>query len=218
MTTDKTTPPTFGIGLRSAANLISYLFHPIFVPLYVVAFMLFIHPLYFAGFEMSARKQTLLIVSVNLVFFPLLSVVLLKKLGFIESIFLRTSKDRIIPYIASGIFFFWGYLVFKNQAHYPLVLRQFILGMFLASSAALMCNIYFKVSMHAIGIGGALGLFLWMLKSSTMLMSVPIAITIFIAGLICTSRFLLNSHSQKEVYAGLVVGIAAQLAAAWWCN
>ena len=150
--------------VKILAHLFSYLFHPIFIPLYAVAFLVFIHPSYFSGFSMAAKKQTLLIVFINAVAFPILAVVLLKAVGFIQSIFLKTQKDRIIPYMACGIFFFWAYLVFKNQTNYPLILSSFLLGVFLASSAALLANIYFKISMHATGVGGLLGIFLLIMK------------------------------------------------------
>ena len=66
----------------------------------------------------------MLIVALNIVFFPLISVLLLRAVGFIDSLFLRTQKDRIIPYIASGIFFFWAYTVFKQQAAVSIVINQ----------------------------------------------------------------------------------------------
>ena len=101
---DQFKPP--GTGARIFAGFFSYLLHPVFVPLYFTAFLLFIHPDAFTGFSAVERKKVLLIVGLNVVFFPLLSVILLKAVGFIDSIFLRTRKDRIIPYIAAGIFFF----------------------------------------------------------------------------------------------------------------
>ncbi len=200
--------------VKFTAHFISYLFHPIFIPLYVVAFLVFIHPSYFSGFSMAAKKQTLLIVLINAVLFPLFAVVLLKAVGFIQSIFLKTQKDRIIPYMACGIFFFWAYLVFKNQSHYPLMLTSFLLGVFLASSAALLANIYFKISMHAIGVGGLLGVFLLIMKSNTMLMTWPLAAAVLIAGLVCTARLLISDHSTKDIYSGLLVGIVSQFVAA----
>jgi nitrate reductase NapE component len=199
--------------VRIVASFFSYLFHPIFIPVYVVWFLTFVHPSYFSGFSIAAKKQTLLIVFINMVAFPLLSVALLKGVGFIQSIFLRTQKDRIIPYIACGIFFFWGYLVFRNQPHYPTIITAFILGVFLASSAALICNIYFKISMHAIGVGGLLGIFLVIMKSNTMLMTWPLCIALLITGIVCTARLLISDHSNKEIYGGLVVGVLGQLIA-----
>lgn len=202
------------LGSRIFAGFFSYLFHPVFVPLYVTAFLLYLHPDAFTGFSAQERGRVLLIVALNIVFFPLLSVVLLKAVGFIDSIFLRTRKDRIIPYMAAGIFFFWAYTVFKQQHQYPLFLTSYIFGIFLASSLALLANIYFKVSMHAIGMAGMVGLFLIMSRSDSMLMTWPLSIALILSGLVCSSRLLAGAHSTKDIYAGFFIGILTQAAAA----
>lgn len=223
---DNTLPVITGIGpeqdsKRSVsiagkiyAVFFSYLFHPVFVPVYVSLFLVYIHPAAFSGFSDAEKKQTILIILLNLVFFPLITVLLLRAVGFIESIYLRTQKDRIIPYIASGTFFFWCYLVFKQQPQYPLILTSFVLGIFLASSVALIANIYFKISMHAIGMGSWLGVFFIILKNNDMLMTWPLCIVLLITGLVCSARILISSHQQKDIYMGLFVGIITQVAAA----
>ncbi len=94
-------------------------------------------------------------------------------------------------------------------------MADFILGIFLASSAALLANIYFKVSMHAIGMGGWLGLFWVIAKEDTMLMTWPLALVILITGIVCTSRLLVSDHTQKDVYTGLAIGFLCQLTAAF---
>ena len=201
-------------GSKILAHTFSYVLHPIFIPLYVTFFLAYIHPSAFSGFSDGEKRQTLLIVSLNAVFFPLMSVLLLKAVGFIQSIHLRTQKDRIIPYMACGIFFFWTYTVFKEQSHYPTMLTSFMLGIFLAASLALLANIYFKISMHAIGMGGWIGFFLIIFKSNTMLMTWPLAIVLLLSGIICTARLLLSTHNAKDVYAGLFAGMLTQFAAA----
>jgi len=206
--------PAPSLPARIFANFFSYLFHPVFIPLYVALFLVYIHPTAFAGFSDAGKRQTILIILLNLVFFPLISVLLLRAVGFIQSVYLRTQKDRIIPYIASGIFFFWAYTVFKQQSQYPLILTSFILGIFLASSAALIVNIYFKVSMHAIGMGSLLGVFYIIMQQRDMLMTWPIAAALLISGLVCSARLLLGSHSSRDIYVGLLVGILTQLIAA----
>jgi len=205
--------PVF-IALRIPAVIFSWIFHPIFIPVYVIAFIVYLHPTYFAGFSEQAKQQTLLVVLLNMVFFPLLSIVLLKALGFIESIYLRTQKDRIIPYIACSIFYFWAYLVFRKQVMYPNVLPSFIFGVFLSCNAALMANIYQKISIHALSVGGWLGFFLVIAFSQTMLMTWPVSIVILIAGLVCTSRLLISDHTEKELYTGLFLGLICQFIAA----
>jgi len=196
------------------AAFFSYIFHPVFVPVYVGLFLVYVHPSAFSGFSDVQKKQTILIILLNLVFFPLISVLLVKAVGFIDSIFLRSQKDRIIPYIVSGIFFFWAYTVFKQQAQYPLILTSFILGIFLASSVALIANIYFKISMHAIGMGGWVGIFLIIMRTNEMLMTWPLCIVLLITGLVCSARLLISSHQPRDVYMGLLVGLITQFAAA----
>jgi hypothetical protein len=207
---EKVHPPL----IRLVANLFSYIFHPLFIPLYITYFLAFIHPNYFAGFGMGQKYLLLIRVAYIMIFFPLITVLLSKALGFIDSIFLKTQKDRIIPYIASGIFFFWSYLVFKNQNEIPLILTSFTFAVFLSSSAALMANIYFKISMHAIGMGGMLGLFLIIMQQNTMLMTVPLSVAFLITGIVCTSRMIVSNHEPREIYTGLLLGIVCQLAAA----
>ena len=167
----------------------------------------------FAGFSVQQKTKWLIMIANTMVFFPLITVVLLKALGFIKSMLLTTQQDRIIPYIACGIFFFWAYLVFRNQPNIPTVLTAFTFAVFISSSVALMANIYFKISMHAIGMGGVIGLFLLIMLSNTMLMTLPLSVAFLLTGIVCTSRLIISDHTAKEIYAGLFVGIACQLVA-----
>jgi len=200
--------------LRFAATFISYLFHPLFIPLYVGYFLMFTHPGYFAGYSVQQKVMLIVRIAYVMVFFPIVTVLLLKAIGFIESVMLRTQKDRIIPYIACGIYFFWAYLVFRNQPSVPGIITAFTFAVFISSSAALLANIYFKISMHAIGMGGVIGVFLVIMQSNTMLMTVPLSVAFLLTGLVCTSRLLISNHTQKEIYAGLIIGILCQVVAA----
>ena len=199
------------IILKCSAHLFSVLFHPLFIPLYIVYFLLYIHPTAFVGFSSGDCFKTMVIVALNLTFFPLISVLLLKAVGFIDSLLLKTQKDRIIPYIACGIFFFWTYTVFKEQQQYPPLLTKYVFGLFLSSSAALLANIYFKVSMHAIGLGGWLGIFGIMAFNNSMLMTWPLCVVILISGFVLSSRLYLKSHTSFDIYAGLMIGVLAEI-------
>jgi hypothetical protein len=200
---------------RIPAHIFSYIFHPLFVPLYVCYFLAFIHPSYAAGFDTGMKWRLLAMVAMNAVFYPLFTVLLLKGVGFIQSVFLHTQKDRIIPYIASGVFFFWTWHVFRQQTQYNPIFASFFFGVLLTSSAALLANIYFKISMHAMGMGGVIGLFLVIMTYNTMLMTWPLSLAFLIAGIVCTSRLILSSHTAQDIYLGLILGVLCQLAAAF---
>jgi hypothetical protein len=199
---------------RFFAHVLSYFFHPLFIPLYVTCFLEFIHPSYFSGFSVMGKRKLLLLVTINAFVFPVVTVLLLKALGFIDSIFLKTQKDRIIPYIASGTFFFWTQYVLREQSYVPRILVAFMFGVFISSSAALIANIYYKISMHAIGMGGLIGLFLIIMQQNTMLMSWPLSLAFLLAGLVCTARMIVSDHQPKEIYMGLLVGLVCQFVGA----
>lgn len=199
------------IGEKIFGYFFSIIFHPLFVPIYVVWFLLYIHPDAFIGFSSQAKTNVLLIVIINIVVFPLITVLLLRALKFIDSIELHSRKDRIIPYIASGIFFFWAYNVFREQPQYSSLIKTFLLGIFLASSGGLIANIYFKVSMHAIGMGGWLGFFLMMFVNNSMQMTWPLAFVILFTGIVCTARLMISSHKPSDLVGGLLIGIVTQL-------
>lgn len=196
--------------VRIFAHLFSYIFHPLFIPLYVTYFLAYIHPSYFVGFGNSGKARLMLLVGLNAVAFPLITVLLLKGLGFIQSIFLRTQRDRIIPYIASMTFYFWAQYVLREQPAIPRILVGFMFGVFISSSMALIANIYNKISMHAIGMGGLIGIFLVIMQQDTMLMTWPLSMVILIGGIVCTARMIVSDHRPKEIYSGLFVGLVCQ--------
>jgi hypothetical protein len=203
------------VTLRIAAKIISFIFHPVFVPVYVVCFLVYIHPYLFAGF--SSRNKSIAIIQalVMFTFFPIVTVMLLKALKFIKTIYLHTQKDRIIPLIACGIWYFWIWYVWHNLPEYPVAAIQFALAIFIASSVGLITNIYMKVSLHAISMGVTVTFILLLAFSQDISFGIYISVALFIAGLVCTARFIVSDHTQKEVYVGLFVGVISQLLAGW---
>ena len=195
-------------------HFISILFHPIFIPVYIVAFLIFLHPDAFTGFSMEMKMRTLLIIVLNIVFFPLLSVFLLRTLGFISSIYLKSQRDRIIPYIASGIFYFWAYIVFRGQPEYSNLLVFFLLGVFLVSSAGLMANIYFKISMHGLAMGGMLGFFLILSVAGLITFAWPLLLAFVLTGLVGTARLMVSTHKPADYYYGVLFGALCMIFAA----
>ncbi|HMI78332.1 MAG TPA: hypothetical protein VK484_06035 [Ferruginibacter sp.] len=197
--------------VRFFAHFFSYVFHPLFIPFYVIWFLVIFHPSYFSGFSSFLKIRILLITALNTVFFPAFAILLMKGLGFIKSVFLHTQQDRIGPYLSSMIFYFWAARIFfKFEPQLNPVLASFMTGVFLTTVAGLLSNIYFKISMHAMGCGGMIGILLVIMNSNSMLMTWPLCIAFLITGIICTSRMVVSNHTPKEIYLGLLVGLLCQ--------
>ena len=199
--------------LRILGKVISYIFHPLFIPIYVIAYLIYEHPYAFSTLQEKQKMMKLISFFVITVFFPAFTVFLLWRLKFADSIFLRTQKERIIPYVATITYFFWAWYVSKNQLENPPALTFFCLGLFICSSAALMANNYFKISMHGLGVGGGMTFFILLAWVTADPMGVPVALATAIAGLVCTSRFLVSDHNPKEVYWGFFLGAISQYVA-----
>jgi len=197
--------------LKIAAKVVSYIFHPLFIPVYVGWF--FIHVLRLFP-QLTEWDQTKLLISfiVNYTVLPLVTLLLAKGLGFIQSVYLKTQKDRIIPYVATGVFYFWIWYVFKSQS-FPKEVVMFSLAVFVASSLGLIVNSYLKVSMHAISAGVVITLFVLLGFMSSSNLGFYISVALLLAGAVCTSRLINSDHSPREVYAGLLIGVMAQMAA-----
>jgi hypothetical protein len=202
--------------IRFFAHVISFVFHPLFIPGYLAAFLIFIHPYAFSGFNAKAKMLRLISVILITAVFPAFTVLLLKMLGFAQSISLRSQKERIIPYIASMFYFFWIFYVSRNLPGSPAIFTTMLLGVFLASIAALMANIYFKVSMHGIAMGGMVTFFLVVTLLGNVSMTVFLTLAILVAGLVCTARLIISDHHPFEVYAGFFLGMIMQTIAVFF--
>src|SRR5678809_378328 len=132
-------------------------------------------------------------------FFPLMTTLLSKALGFVDSVYLKTQKDRILPYIVCEIFYFWAWYVFRN-IHFPREVVMFALGVFLACSLGLILNSYMKISMHTISLGVVCTFFILAGFAGNGNYGFYITLALLIAGVTSTARLIDSNHTQREVY------------------
>ncbi len=201
--------------IQFIAKLISYVFHPLFIPVYLIWFLIEHQPHLFAGLQPAQKVITLVRFVIGYAFFPLVVVLLSKALGFIESVYLKTQKDRIIPYIACEICYFWMCYVLRNQPEFSKEVVLLSMAIFIASSIGLIVNIYMKVSMHAIAMGILLMFMVLLAFTQSANYTIYLSLAILVAGAVCTARFIVSDHTPKEIYAGLLTGIGSQILAVW---
>lgn len=201
---------SFSPPVRIVSKIISYIFHPLFVPLYVGLFLIYEVRLFNDRTDWQ-KKIIVIQFFIYYTFFPLMTTLLCKALGFIQSVYLKTQKDRIIPYVVCEIFYFWAWYVFKN-VHFPREVVMFSLAVFLACSLGLILNSYMKISMHTMSLGVICMFFLLAGMMSSNSYGFYISIAFLIAGATATARLIVSDHTQKEIYVGFLVGAIAQVA------
>lgn len=203
-------PLHFHPAIKLAAKVISLIFHPLFIPVYLSWFVLNYSNIFLS---ISSNDKLILMLRFLVMYtvFPLATVLMSKALGFVSSIYLRTQKDRIIPYIASGVYYFWMWYVLRNQPEFPKQFAMLALAIFIASSIGLIFNTYLKVSMHAISAGVMIAFIYLLSITAEINYGFYISISLLIAGAVCTARLVNSDHNPGEVYIGLIIGIIAQL-------
>jgi hypothetical protein len=202
--------------VRWIAHIVSIVFHPLFIPTYVVYFLLFVHPLVAAGYSYEMKFFRLVLVIFCTLFIPALSVFIMWRLQLVvTSIQLKTQKERLIPYVIAMIMYFWCWYVCKNRDS-PIEMQLFLLGAFLSVCAAWLLNIPMRVSMHSTAVGTVLAFFMLLAFRDPAFNGVYLSIVIFITGLVCTARLMVSHHTNKEIYAGLFAGIVCQLIATFF--
>ena len=202
--------------VKYVAHLLSYVLHPLFIPTYFFLFLMQVLPFEFVGITEWQLKMRLFSVAWLTAFFPAFAVFLLWRLKLSDSIFLRTQKERIIPYVITMFFYWWMYYLSRNFTDQPIALKFFYLGIFVASAIGMTVNNFMKVSLHAMGIAG--------LTTSVILVSVfyPVnnavwvLLAILLTALVISARLVVSDHTKKELVVGLFIGVFTQVAAYLW--
>ena len=198
--------------MSKVARIISILFHPLILPTYAFALVYFSNPLLFSAYDEKQISQIFLTVVINTFLFPSIAIILIWRLGFVKSLEMNDPKERLVPFITTGAFYIWAYVVFRKSG-YPQVFDIIILGATITLFAIFMLNLFWKVSAHT----GAMGCFIIITIALCMISSdnvnYLVILVVLLAGIIGSSRLWLDAHSPAEIFVGYFIGIMSQLIA-----
>ena len=194
------------------AQVISVLGHPLFMPLYAFGLLIYTNPYINMMITETSKYFTLGILLVFTIILPILTSVLFKLFGLIDSLYMKTVKERRWPFLLTLIWYYMG-IQLLTRIYVP---QSFLLLMIGATSivgVALVITSRWKISIHMLGIGGVIGAIIGISQRFQFDHSILLIALILFAGLIGYSRLKTNSHNFRQVYAGFIVGIAVE----WIC-
>lgn len=187
-----------------------------------------VNPFAFRINDSKELSLTWIMSFVILVVFPLVTTFLMRGLKLISSLEMVDPKERIGPMIGTIVFYVWYFVNIKDNPVYPVALSIVALGGTISLCLAFFINNFSKISLHTIGAGSFVaGLILLLFNFSAPRLIIPffqfgrvevmpvflIAISVFIAGLIGSSRLILEAHEKSDLYGGYLVGIISQVIA-----
>ncbi len=189
-------------------KVISYIFHPLFIPIAGTFTYFLITPKYS---PLELQSGNLLPIFILTVIIPIITFLILRNIGYINSIQLPTIQERKYPlYINMVLLFMVVYKVIPNN--YIVELYFYFVGLIAATLATLILLLFkIKSSMHLLGMGS---LFMFLINLSIHFeINITLALSLFIfsIGLVATSRLYLKAHTKAEVIIGFFIGLISQL-------
>lgn len=212
--------------MKHLANFISIIFHPLFILVYILGFVLIFNPYILQVQDEKARVTFFVYSFVSIIVMPAIAILILKQVNMIKSFGMKDRMERIGPLIIVSILYFWLYINFKNSTTVPIIFTIFTLGSVISVFVSFFINNFTKISLHTVGMGGLVSsLIIMKYQFNLNLFDINILIlgryevnTYFIlliaivfAGLVGTSRLYLDSHTKDQIYMGYLVGFMAQI-------
>lgn len=194
--------------MTALAHFVSIIFHPLLLSTYMV----WVLGWFFPGLLM-VNREVLLPVS-GFVFLvtgilPALNLLMFRYFGTITSYFLSDHRQRIIPFFFIALIYMLvtALFYFKLPLSDNFIKLMIIVTVMVVASAII--TVFYKVSVHSLGIWGCVGMMLPLNKAvEDGAMLWPTCIAIIIAGLVMWARLLLNVHVPRQVLVGSLVGLA----------
>jgi len=190
-------------------QLISILLHPMFMPLLALHLTLLVLPS--LAFTLS---HNLVLIYGILVFstmvLPLASIFWLMRKGKVSSLEMSNHKERPLPLFKAVIWMSFGYYLLQNLLFYTPILKAELLGAIIIILIAAIVSKYWKISLHLMGIGGVVGVFiaLQIMHGDFLYL---LLFFILLSGLLGVARIKQKAHNYAQVYAGFLVGVSVEL-------
>ncbi|TDE12311.1 hypothetical protein [Dyadobacter psychrotolerans] len=196
------------------ATFLSVVFHPLLITTYLFALLFLAAPdlVGVSALELPALGSLLLLIFLNTFVAPAVIIYYFHRFGVISSLHVDNLRERRLPYLASAIVYAISTYLFgwKLQPISELAPQiSMILGSATLSLIVVaLVSLFWKISAHATGIGGAIGIMMALLMryDESSLLN-PLLFAIVTGGLLMSARLYLNAHNLAQIAAGVFCGI-----------
>ena len=152
------------------------------------------------------RSRVYLVFFITTVLMPAVSFYILKRNKLVSSFSMPYRQERFFPYFSTLVYYAILYYLLRTN-NFPTIFKSATLGTIAILIIIIIINMRLKISSHAAGIAGVMGIYAVLVKQGWVNGGLHIfAALILLTGLICTARLSLNAHRGIEVYLGLIVG------------
>lgn len=190
---------------NKVATAVSYVFHPILLPSWCFLALAFLAPSYLIQLPTQMTWVLFGFILMLTAVFPVMVMLLMIKAKMISSLMLHSRFERNGPVLVTAVFFFITYYLL-DYFGFAAIYGYYLLCATSLSLLTMMINPFWKISLHAIGHGANIAVFI----NLALMIEMPLYILIsfiLIGGITATSRLILKVHKPAEIYAGFLLGM-----------
>ena len=209
---------------RQFFHTLSYVFHPIFIPLlgFYFLFSLETRPVSFNPldalffFPDQVKLFTYVVIAILTIIAPVLSLLIMYANKMISSFTLERREDRVYPFILVSFYYLLAYIFIRVRVpidyQHPAFVG-FMFGVLVLFFTCFVVNFYVKVSLHAAAIFGLCGMLIGYNQTQMSLDHAGgptnlyiILYVLILAGIISAGRIYLKAHTLSEILLGSTIG------------
>ncbi|MEM6685177.1 MAG: hypothetical protein AAF617_05220 [Bacteroidota bacterium] len=194
--------------MRTFLNFISYVFHPIFIPVMATVGYFVITP---RMYEFNFTVNVAITISIFTIFIPILTFVLLRRLRLIESIFVKNVDQRRIPLYLYVLLLFLIVTRIISESIFAELFDFFLATLISAVICLVFVLARVKASMHMMGISGLVLFFTVLSITYQLNITFGLSILILMIGIVGSSRLYLKAHTCTELIIGFFIGAVPQV-------
>lgn len=203
--------------ITGIARLLSALFSPLLMGTYGILLAMWLSYLCYSPFKAKAIVVAVTFTATCII--PIIAIFLLDKAGVVKDPSLNDRRDRTAPYLLTTMCYI-GVGIYYHFVNAPIWLSLFMFGGAVALLILTMVNRAWKISGHATGMGGIVALLFFLMCSGYSPGDIQweFILGIALAGMVCTSRLILQRHTLMQVGAGFLNGFVCVFFPAWFLS
>jgi len=198
------------VWLDYPARVITLLFHPIFMPLFGMYLML--------GADTEIRDLTtpkmrtgIFMLLGILIAAPVLSTLVMFSFRLVKNLEFVKPSERMAPFIATAAFYIMAYvMLLKGKSVMHPIIFSCLSAAIVAMVLSLLITTRFKISMHAMGISGVVGMLYALTETVFFRDMTLIALLLCAVGLVGAARMIRGVHTFPQILAGAALGFVSQ--------
>lgn len=194
--------------MERAAVVVSYVFHPLWMPLITLAGVYFLDP--FLGLHPTVFRLLLLVLTVNLLA-PGISILMMRYRNIISNLDITRRQERFLPFALFLFYYGLSYFWLRSNAselYIPVVVFSIFTAMLASLSLAMLITLKTKISMHLLAVGGVCGVVAAVNRLHLLGAGDVLGACVIAAGLVGWARITLGVHTHGQVYGGFLLGFA----------